>query len=306
MKNVKWGLVSISAIMFLLVACSNDEPKEYFVKAENEKIEHIHGAGYWGEEGAPVIATHNGPFEYRDKVWYKTTRNHHDYMGFQTTKDGFYSSGHPEEGSDLKNPLGLVKSTDKGESLEKLAFYGETDFHYLGVSYETGTVYIYNEVPNSKIGTGFFYSKNKGKNWTQLELNGMTSSAIGGFDIHPSKDNRIAFYAKEGIFLSENYGKDFSLIPTKAMVTSLTFKEDSMVYSMLENDKVSLHEINLSNQQDRTLTAPSLDKENVPIYLEANPLKESEMMMVTTKNDVYISGDQKTEWIKILSNGETE
>ncbi|USK67029.1 F510_1955 family glycosylhydrolase [Peribacillus frigoritolerans] len=290
----------------LLAACSNDEPKDYFVKAENETIEHIHGAGYWGEEGTPVIATHGGPFEYRDEGWYKTSRNNHDYMGFQATKDGFYSSGHPEEGSDLKNPLGLVKSADKGESLEKLAFYGVTDFHYLGASYETGTVYTYNEAKNSKIGQGFFYSKNKGKDWTQLELNGMTSSSIGGFDIHPSKDNMIAIYGEEGIFLSENYGKDLSLIPTTAMVTSLTFKKDSMVYSMLENDKVSLHEISLSDKQDTTLTAPSIDNENVPIYLEANPLNDGQMMMVTTKNDVYVSEDKETKWNKVLSNGETK
>lgn len=306
MKKLKWGLLSIPAMTLLLAACSNDEPKEYFVKAENEKIEHIHGAGYWGDEGTPVIATHNGPFEYKDNTWYKTSRNNHDYMGFQPTKDGFYSSGHPEEGSDLKNPLGLVESTDKGESLERLAFYGETDFHYLGASYETGTVYVFNETQNSKLGPGFYYSKNKGKGWTQLKLNGMTSSSIGGFEIHPSKDNMIAIYAEEGIFLSENYGNDFSLIPTKAIVTSLTFKEDSMVYSILENDKVSLHEITLSNQDDRILSAPSLNNDNLPIYLEVNPLKASEIIMVTLKNDVYLSDGQEEEWNKILSNGEME
>ena len=306
MKNSKWGLLSIPAMILLLVACSNDEQKDFFVKVENEKVEHIHGAGYWGEEGTPVIATHNGPFEYRDKTWYKTSKNNHDYMGFQPTKNGFYSSGHPEEGSDLKNPLGLVESTDKGESLEQLAFYGETDFHYMGASYETGTVYVYNEIQNSKIGPGFYYSKNKGKDWTQLKLNGMPSSSIGGFEIHPLKDNMIAIYAEEGIFLSENYGNDFSLISTKGMVTSLTFKEDSMVYSMLENNKVSLHEITLSNQEDRILTAPSLNNENVPIYLEMNPLKEGEMMIVTLKNDVYLNEDQEIKWNKILSEGKTE
>ncbi|MGV2448123.1 UNVERIFIED_CONTAM: hypothetical protein FO527_29470 [Bacillus sp. ATCC 13368] len=107
-------------------------------------------------------------------------------------------------------------------------------------------------------------------------------------------------------FLSENYGKDLSLIPTTAMVTSLTFKKDSMVYSMLENDKVSLHEISLSDKQDTTLTAPSIDNENVPIYLEANPLNDGQMMMVTTKNDVYVSEDKETKWNKVLSNGETK
>ncbi|MFK9116042.1 F510_1955 family glycosylhydrolase [Peribacillus castrilensis] len=305
MKHLKWGLLSFTSINLLLAACSNDEQKEYFIKAENETIEHIHGAGYWSKEGTPVIATHGGPFEYRDGTWYKTSRNNHDYMGFQTIKDGFYSSGHPEEGSDLKNPLGLVKSTDKGESLEKLAFYGETDFHYLGASYESGTVYTYNEAQNSKMGQGFFYSKNKGEDWTQLELNGMTSTSIGGLDIHPSKDNMIAIYGEEGVFLSKNYGNDFSLIPTTSMVTSLTFKEDSMVYSMLENDKVSLHEISLNDQKkDSSLVAPSLDKENIPIYLEVNPLKEGEMMMVTSMNDVFVSKRQEKKWNKILSKGE--
>ncbi|MCM3441524.1 F510_1955 family glycosylhydrolase (plasmid) [Metabacillus halosaccharovorans] len=303
MNNLKCGLLFFPAMALLLAACSNDEPKEYFIKADNEKIEHIHGAGFWGPEGTPVIATHYGPLEFKDNTWYKTSRNNHDYMGFQPTKNGFYSSGHPEEGSGLKNPLGLVESTNKGESLEQLAFYGETDFHYLGASYEKGTVYVFNENQNSKIGPGFYYSKNKGKDWTQLKLNGMTSRSIGGFEIHPSKDNIIAIYAEEGIFLSENYGNDFLLIPTEAMVTSLTFKEDSLIYSKLENDKVSLHEVTLSSQEDRLLTAPSLNSGNVPIYLEANSSREEELMIVTLKNDVYLNEGQK-KWNKILSDGE--
>lgn len=60
MKHLKWGLLSFTSINLLLAACSNDEPKEYFIKAENETIEHIHGAGYWSKEGTPVIATHGG------------------------------------------------------------------------------------------------------------------------------------------------------------------------------------------------------------------------------------------------------
>ncbi|MFK2825142.1 sialidase [Bacillus sp. B190/17] len=299
-------LISGTVALFLLTACSNNEKEEYFVKAESEKVEHIHGAGYLGEEQAPVIATHSGLFKYENGSWYKTTENNHDYMGFQTFKDGFYASGHPEEGSDLKNPLGLTKSTGEGKSLEKLAFYGETDFHYLGASYETGTIYAVNEMPNSKIGTGVFYTKNEGKDWTQAKLNGVTSDSLGGLDVHPSKDNLIAIYAKEGIFLSENYGKDFSLIQTKGTVTSLVFREDSIVYSMLEGNKPVLHEINLNDKQDKKLNELSLTAENPPIYLEVNYQKENEMMFVTAKNDVYTTQDQKEGWTKILSNGKTE
>ncbi|KMY52517.1 hypothetical protein AC623_20475 [Bacillus sp. FJAT-27231] len=299
-------LISGTVALFLLTACSNNGKEEYFVKAEGEKVEHIHGAGYLGEEQAPVVATHSGLFKYENESWYKTTENNHDYMGFQTFKDGFYASGHPEEGSDLKNPLGLTKSTDEGKSLENLAFYGETDFHYLGASYETGIIYAVNEMPNSKIGTGVFYTKNEGKDWTQAALNGVTSSSLGGLDVHPSKGNLIALYAKEGIFLSENYGKDFSFVQTKGMVTSLAFKKESIVYSAVEGDKPVLHEINLADKKEIKLNAPSLAADNPPIYLESNPQKETEMMFVTAKNDVYITQDPKEGWNKILSNGETE
>ncbi|NCT39889.1 hypothetical protein GTW56_29605 [Bacillus sp. EB93] len=79
-----------------------------------------------------------------------------------------------------------------------------------------------------------------------------------------------------------------------------------MIYSMLENNKVSLHEISLNDKKDTSLVAPSLGKENLPIYLEVNPLKEGEMMIVTTKNDVFVSKGQEKKWNKILSKGETE
>ncbi|MGG6447418.1 F510_1955 family glycosylhydrolase [Pseudobacillus badius] len=306
MKKHKKILVSGIAALFLLGACSNGEKEEYFVKAKGEKVEHIHGAGYLGEEKTPVIATHDGLLKYENKSWYKATENNHDYMGFQTFKDGFYASGHPQQGADLKNPLGLIKSTDEGKSIDKLAFYGETDFHYLGASYEVGTIYAVNEMPNSKIGAGVYYTKNEGKDWTQAALNGVTSSSLGGLDVHPSKDNLIALYAKEGIFLSENYGKDFTLIKTKGIVTSLTFKKGAIVYSTLEENKPVLHEINLDDKKEVSLNNPSLTAENPPIYLEVNPEKETEMMFVTAKNDVYVTKDQKEGWNKILSNGETE
>ncbi|MFB5285411.1 F510_1955 family glycosylhydrolase [Peribacillus sp. Hz7] len=306
MKRYKWGVLHFTILIIFLVGCSSDEQKAFFVKAEDEEINHIHGAGYWGKGGIPVLATHEGLLEYQDGAWYKTTRNNHDYMGFQPTKEGFYSSGHPESGSGLKNPLGLVESKDKGESLDKLAFYGEIDFHYLGASYETGTVYVLNEVKNSEIGPGFFYSKNKGKDWVQLQLNGLTSSSVGGFAVHPSDDNTIAIYTEQGIFLSKNYGMDFSHIQTKGTITSLAFKKDSLIYSMIEDNQTTLNEMNLNNKMVNKFTSISFENQNSPIYVNSNPQKESEMMIVTVKNDVFISGNGGKEWDKILSNGETE
>src|SRR3546814_19465798 len=44
----------------------------------------------------------------------------HDYMGFATTREAFYSSGHPAAGSNLINPFGLIKSTDAGKTWRQL------------------------------------------------------------------------------------------------------------------------------------------------------------------------------------------
>ena len=127
----------------LLSACSSgeeDKEKAFLTPLKDEKIDHIHGAGYPGNDEGLYIATHHGVKIYRNGKWYETIENNHDYMGFQATKEGFYSSGHPEEGSNLKNPLGLVKSTDKGEKLKKVAFYGESDFHYLATGYNSPAI----------------------------------------------------------------------------------------------------------------------------------------------------------------------
>lgn len=75
--------------------------------------------------------------------------------GLSSNENGFFASGHPEPGANLKNPLGLMKSSDGGNTLEKLAFYGESDFHNLAVGYNTEAIYLYNERPNSKLQQGF-------------------------------------------------------------------------------------------------------------------------------------------------------
>ena len=100
------------------------------------------------------IATHSGIKVYQNGKWLETATQLHDYMGFQATKNGFLPAVILNR-SEFKNPLGLMKSSDGGNTLEKLAFYGESDFHNLAVGYNTEAIYLYNERPNSKLQQGF-------------------------------------------------------------------------------------------------------------------------------------------------------
>jgi hypothetical protein len=93
---------------------------------------HIHGLSANSESGQILLATHEGLFDISKNTAVKIGGTN-DLMGFTATMDQgvFYASGHPGPGSDLPNPLGLIKTTDSGQTWEAVSRQGESDFHAL-------------------------------------------------------------------------------------------------------------------------------------------------------------------------------
>lgn len=53
-------------------------------------------------------------------------------MGFSVAgPDHFYASGHPGQGIDLPNPVGLIESRDGGMTWAPLSRQGDSDFYAL-------------------------------------------------------------------------------------------------------------------------------------------------------------------------------
>ncbi len=74
-------------------------------------------------------------------------------MGFAITGPGtFLGSGHPDpREEDVRPPLlGLIESTDRGQSWERLSLHGEADFHALQAAH--GRVYGYDATSGTFIG----------------------------------------------------------------------------------------------------------------------------------------------------------
>ena len=95
---------------------------------------HAHAVAVNPTDGRVHLATHDGLFRYqgRDPVRVGPVI---DLMGFTVAADGaFYASGHPGPGTDLPDPVGLIRSTDGGTSWEELSRQGESDFHALTAS----------------------------------------------------------------------------------------------------------------------------------------------------------------------------
>ena len=254
--------ILFSLVWILLVGCSSINKDYDFIKVVDRNIEHVHGLGYTGEKDELFIATHEGLVKYSEGTWYETTSNNHDYMGFQATDDGFYSSGHPEKDTEFKNPLGLIKSTDEGKTFEKVDFYGESDFHFMAVGYYSHDYYVINEQPNSKLYVGLFYSGNNGKTWSASRLSGLTSNSISKIATHPTRRGPVGISTKDGLFYSSDNGKNFDLVTNRVMVTSLYFEEESLLYTSLEEGKARMYDLRIYDRKRSEISLPELSGNN--------------------------------------------
>lgn len=128
------ALAAGAAILLTLAACSPAGPQASTapsIELTDKALpsSHVHGLTVNGDTSQVLLATHDGLFDVTKQPASKIGGTN-DLMGFTAGKDGvFYASGHPGPGSDLPNPIGLIRSTDGGQTWEKLSRQGESDFH---------------------------------------------------------------------------------------------------------------------------------------------------------------------------------
>ncbi|MDW0111113.1 F510_1955 family glycosylhydrolase [Sporosarcina aquimarina] len=290
--------------LLILSACSNKEASFAYEDVKNPEVDHIHGSGY--SNGGPdfVIATHAGLYAYGEDGWKEANREKNDYMGFQPTEDGFFASGHPAVNSDLKNPFGLMKSTDKGATFEQLAFYGEIDFHYLGAGYKSNVVYVFNESPTADLKGGLNYTLDEGKTWTTSKMEGFTATTLSNLAVHPSNEEMIAIGSQEGLFLSTDFGDTFAKLNDATMITYVTLIEDGGYYATIEKeDRPRLNRFTIDKTEESTISLP--DELHSPIQFIATSPDDSEEVVVTAyDNSIYKTTDAGSTWIQLANAGQ--
>lgn len=304
MKKYKiiFGLL---VLILVLSACNSNENEVFsFEEVKNNQIDHIHGLGYINGENDVVIATHFGLYKYAKDGWKEANSQKHDYMGFQAVREGFFSSGHPKEGSEYKNPLGLIKSIDKGASFEQLAFYGEIDFHYLAAGYDSNTIYVLNDMPVEEMNAGLHYSIDEGASWTKAAMIGFTSDYISNLSAHPTRKELITIGSKDGIFISNDYGQNFKSMNNTKMITYVTLTETGGFYTNLENDTVYLKSFLFESNEEINIQLPKDLKMDPITFIAVNPENQQEIVIVTASNNIYLTKDEGLSWDKIASNGE--
>ncbi|KOP84054.1 hypothetical protein AMS60_14150 [Bacillus sp. FJAT-21945] len=275
-------------------------------KASPQRLERINGLGYPGNDEGLYIASHQGIKVFTDKGWLEGSIQKHEYMGFQASEDGFYASGIPEESSDLKSPLGLVKSTDKGATLKKLAFYGESNFQFLSKGYGTNTIYMINQEENSMLEPGVYLSDDEGKSWSPVALKGFEADTLGMIAAHPTNSNKMAMSTRSGIFLSKDKGANMERATAPVMTTALAFSEENLYYSAVEENKVLFYRMDIHTKKAVQLEIPFLNYDNPVTFIAVNHKNNATIAFATYLNDVYESNDDGKNWDLVLKNGKIE
>jgi photosystem II stability/assembly factor-like uncharacterized protein len=163
----------------------------------------VHGLGINPADGALFIATHTGMYrvDAGEREAERVGERFQDTMGFTIVgPNRFLGSGHPDfnEAREKNLPplLGLIESTDSGETWEPISLLGEADFHVLRFAGER--VYGY-DASNDRL----LVSADRGRSWSELEKPG----PLVDLAIDPSNPQRILATAEEGSFESTDGGE---------------------------------------------------------------------------------------------------
>lgn len=291
-------VVSIIAIVISGVAWAAGVTNNGSESGEAD-IMHAHGMSYSSDGSKIFLAAHDGPRIYENGQWKRPAGERHDYMGFSMVDDGFYSSGHPVQGSSKKNPFGIIKSKDEGKTFETLALYGKIDFHGMSVGFKSHAIYVFNSEPNEKMDSiGLYYSTDDAKTWTKSQLVGLEGQPQN-LAVHPTEESVIAVGTNKGVYVSKDYGQRFEKIGVDSQVTSLYFNTDGILWA----GGAYLTRIDLSTKQTENSNLPEVDNGEIIAFFAQNPVNSLEMALMTSKNNIYVSSNAGKSWQEIAIQG---
>ena len=272
--------------------------------ADDVQLTHIHGMAYSGSGEDLVMATHFGLAAHAEGGWRMLQGPAHDFMGFSGSERAFYTSGHPGKGSPLKNPLGLMKSSDGGATWLAMAFAGETDFHVIGAGFFSGTIYAWLPSGNSRLPEqGYYLTTDEGKTWRRMAANGL-SGYPRAIAVHPAHAGTAVAASSAGVFLSTDHGERFqNLLPGAARAVFINL-EGTEVWASIEGDPPKAVRIPLSGGAPVRMHLPDIGRAPL-IYFAQNPKRRDEIAIATFTRSVYVTSGDGQRWRAIALKGKT-
>ena len=200
----RWGVLGAAAVSVLALAGCGADPAaggEGGAHAEGGDVtlEHVHGLGVDPADDALYAGTHHGLVRISpDGELTRIADRVQDFMGFTVVGPEHYlASGHPGPGQDAPGNLGLIESTDGGQTWETLSLAGEADFHALDAA--DGMIYGHSG--------GRLLVSEDGVEW--IDRGPMR---IADLAVDPADPERVLATTESGLVVSEDAGETFTAV----------------------------------------------------------------------------------------------
>ena len=217
------ALVALSAMAWAITRTSADsEPGPAAVSAD-PGLSHVHGLGVNPADGSLFVATHYGTFRIPDDGdAQRVGGSFQDTMGFTVAgPDRFLGSGHPDvAGMRAGQPgrLGLIESTDAGETWQDLSLSGEVDFH--GLAFARDQVFGWDST------SGRFMVSTDRKRWDTR-----STLELYGFAVDPDEGRRLVAASPWGVRLSSDGGRMWAE-PVGPDVVAVSWAADGTLFGI--------------------------------------------------------------------------
>ncbi|MBA3263517.1 MAG: hypothetical protein H0T69_13810 [Thermoleophilaceae bacterium] len=213
---MRW-VCSVAAVLAAAAAVtgcggSEDEPTSRPPVVEDPGPVHVHGLGVNPADGALFIATHTGLFRSPrdDRKTRRVKDRFQDTMGFTVVgPDRFLGSGHPDGREDLPPFLGLLRSTDAGQSWDPVSLLGERDFHVLEASGRR--IYGFGSDFETRR-TGLLVSDDAGASWNERAV----PEPLLSLAIDPRNPARALASGEQGLYLTADAGRRWRSLSNEA------------------------------------------------------------------------------------------
>lgn len=128
------AVAGVAVAVLVVAGCGtgdNPAPPEAPDAAVGPALGHVHGVGVDPGNGTLYVASHFGVFRVdEDGSHERVADRWQDTMGFAVVGPGhFLGSGHPDLRERLPASLGLIESTDAGQTWDAVSLLGDADLH---------------------------------------------------------------------------------------------------------------------------------------------------------------------------------
>lgn len=219
-------MLAVLLVVLHLTTGGEEEP-EAAASAEPVEVAHVHGLGVDPQDETLYAGTHYGiirlpgqgePTRVADRV--------QDFMGFTVAgPNHFLASGHPGEGQDGPSSLGLIESTDGGQSWQSLSLAGEADFHSLEARH--GTVFGLNSLTGA-----FMVSQDK------LTWETRTQTPMADFTVSPTDPDLLLATTEQGLARSDDGGRTVRPASAAPLLQLVSWAEDGTIVGVEPNGTV--------------------------------------------------------------------